>query len=119
MNSRQSEQFTDYVNVAMIRLLDAIKDPERDVVLAAECALDVLVSHLEAEQCLEVVVPLILTEQSPVLQAAIRLLARLCQRLTPQLLTEQLPAIQPGLFDVSCYVAVRVTGRPLDTQMPM
>lgn len=88
----------------MIRLLDAIRDNEREVVLAAEEALDTLVSNLEPLKCMEVITPLVLTEQSPVLQAVIRLLARLSTRLSPDVLLEQMSGIQPGLYDVRVVV---------------
>ena len=89
-------QFVDYIDVVIARLLDCVRDESRLVAQVQQplsaCLLDVpadFISHpstqrseeaLEAlittvtppQRCLQVLIPIIKEEESPVLQAAIR-----------------------------------------------
>lgn len=68
-----SAQFLDCVEIVMPKLLDCVKDESRMVAQKTEEALEALISAIDPPQrCLQVLIPLIITEQSPVLQAAIR-----------------------------------------------
>ena len=68
-----SAQFLNCVEIVMPKLLDCVKDESRMVAQKTEEALEALISAIEPPQrCLQVLIPLIITEQSPVLQAAIR-----------------------------------------------
>ena len=68
-----SAQFLDCVEIVMPKLLECVKDESRMVAQKTEEALEALISAIDPPQrCLQVLIPLIITEQSPVLQAAIR-----------------------------------------------
>lgn len=68
-----SAQFLDCVEIVIPKLLDCVKDESRMVAQKTEEALEALISAIDPPQrCLQVLIPLIITEQSPVLQAAIR-----------------------------------------------
>ena len=68
-----SAQFLNCVEIVVPKLLDCVKDESRMVAQKTEEALEALICAIDPPQrCLQVLIPLIITEQSPVLQAAIR-----------------------------------------------
>jgi len=68
-----SAQFLDYIETVMAKLLDCVKDDSRMVAQKTEEALEALISAIQPPQrCLQVLIPIIISETAPVLQASIR-----------------------------------------------
>ena len=85
----------------MGRLLECVKDDSRMVAQKTEEALEALIHAISPPQrCLQVLIPIIISEQAPVLQAAIRTLSKLVPRIPTEALLEALPSMLPGLFEV-------------------
>ena len=91
----------DYIEIVMGRLLECVKDDSRMVAQKTEEALEALIHAISPPQrCLQVLIPIIISETAPVLQAAIRTLSKLVPRIPTEALLEALPSMLPGLFEV-------------------
>lgn len=88
--------FTEHV---LLRLLVAGRDQSSLVAMGAEEALELLLSASDAHRCMAVLVPVVMKEEPPTLQLAIRLQSRLVDRFTQLQLLSILPQILPPLFD--------------------
>eukprot|EP00824_Muranothrix_gubernata_P015246 TRINITY_DN3166_c0_g1_i1.p1 TRINITY_DN3166_c0_g1~~TRINITY_DN3166_c0_g1_i1.p1 ORF type:complete len:1165 (+),score=209.18 TRINITY_DN3166_c0_g1_i1:276-3497(+) len=99
MLKNQSANFVEFVEVVMARLLECYRDQAREVNQVAEEALEQLIGVLDSNKCLEQLNVMIRNEDGAVLQASIRLLAKIVSRLPADSLKEKLNAILPGLFD--------------------
>ena len=63
----------DYIEIVMGRLLECVKDDSRMVAQKTEEALEALIHAISPPQrCLQVLIPIIISETAPVLQASIR-----------------------------------------------
>ncbi|KAJ1639527.1 armadillo-type protein, partial [Pavlovales sp. CCMP2436] len=89
-------QFTEHV---MLRLLAAHRDTSREVCLAAEECLELVVATSDPRRCLAVLIPVAAREETPVLQASIRLISRIVPRMGAAELQQLLPQLLPPLFD--------------------
>ena len=70
----EPHRFRDYAELTMLKILEAHKDAEKEVVRAAEECAVTLAHSIAAEQCINVLVPLIQTADGPVKLAAIKML---------------------------------------------
>lgn len=95
----QPSSFVDFIEVVMVKLLESYKDPVREVCQAAEEALEQLTSAVNPHRCVETLIPLISSEDGPVLQASIRMMSKLVSQLPGELLMDLVPSMCPGLFD--------------------
>ena len=59
----------DVLQVVMVKLLESYKDPVREVCQAADEALEELTSAVNPHRSVETLIPLISSEDGPVLQA--------------------------------------------------
>ena len=98
----------DYIEIVMGRLLECVKDDSRMVAQKTEEALEALIHAISPPQrCLQVLIPIIISEQAPVLQASIRTLSKLVPRIPTEALLESLPSMLPGLFEVRITLTAR------------
>eukprot|EP01052_Picozoa_sp_SAG31_P021905 SAG31_NODE_1718_length_7457_cov_3.659418_4_plen_628_part_00 len=94
------QPFAGHLEIVVAKLFGCAKDESRAVTQKAEEALECLLKLVDPPQrAVQVIVPIVIYEDSPVLQAAIRTLSKLVPNLPPALLLESLPSVLPGLFE--------------------
>eukprot|EP00003_Mantamonas_plastica_P018752 TRINITY_DN3060_c1_g2_i1.p1 TRINITY_DN3060_c1_g2~~TRINITY_DN3060_c1_g2_i1.p1 ORF type:complete len:832 (+),score=288.88 TRINITY_DN3060_c1_g2_i1:275-2770(+) len=99
MISNQHEYFTDYLHVVTTNMLGCFGDDSREVSQAAEEALEQLIVTFDAQDCIDILNPLISSQDGALLQLCIRLMSQtLSQVEDAEYLHGQLPSILPGLF---------------------
>lgn len=69
----QPSRFKDYTELTILRILEAHKDSEREVVRSAEECADTLANYLPPETCVRILNPIISTALYPVNLAAIKM----------------------------------------------
>ncbi|XP_055489774.1 CLIP-associating protein 2 isoform X32 [Leucoraja erinacea] len=94
----QPERFKNYAELTIIRTLEAHKDPQKEVVRAAEEAATALANSINPEQCIKVLSPIIQTAECPINLAAIKMQTRIIERVHKETLNQLLPEIIPGLL---------------------
>jgi len=93
--------FFDY-SIKLIRsVLEANKDPEKEVVRAAEDTASSIAKSIPPEDCISILSPIILNEQFPINLAAIKMLNKVVEDIDKTALVENLHLMTPGL--VKCY----------------
>lgn len=95
----QPHRFKSFTEHVLLRLLAAGRDACRDVTLAAEEALELLLSRSDGHRCMAVLVPVVMKEGPPTLQLAVRLQSKLVPRFTQLQLLAILPQVLPPLFE--------------------
>jgi CLIP-associating protein 1/2 len=95
----QPQRFKAFTEHVLLRLLAAGRDPSRDVAVAAEEALELLLSLSDAHRCMAVLVPVVMKEGPPTLQLAVRLQSKLVPRFSQLQLLAILPQVLPPLFE--------------------
>uniref|UniRef100_A0A8C4R7Q4 Uncharacterized protein n=1 Tax=Eptatretus burgeri TaxID=7764 RepID=A0A8C4R7Q4_EPTBU len=81
-----------------MKVLEAHRDPQKEVVRAAEETAGSLAASLTPEQSLKVLCPVVQTADFPINLAAIKMETRVVERLSPPILHTLLPSIIPGLL---------------------
>ncbi|XP_072427242.1 CLIP-associating protein 2 isoform X33 [Chiloscyllium punctatum] len=94
----QPERFKNYAELTIIRTLEAHKDPQKEVVRAAEEAATALAISINPEQCIKVLCPIIQTAECPINLAAIKMQTKIIERVHKETLNQLLPEIIPGLL---------------------
>ncbi|XP_041045306.1 CLIP-associating protein 2 isoform X13 [Carcharodon carcharias] len=94
----QPERFKNYAELTIIRTLEAHKDPQKEVVRAAEEAATALATSINPEQCIKVLCPIIQTAECPINLAAIKMQTKIIERVQRETLNQLLPEIIPGLL---------------------
>ncbi|XP_038665814.1 CLIP-associating protein 2 isoform X15 [Scyliorhinus canicula] len=94
----QPERFKNYAELTIIRTLEAHKDPQKEVVRAAEEAATALATSINPEQCIKVLCPIIQTAECPINLAAIKMQTKIIERVHKEILNQLLPEIIPGLL---------------------
>ncbi|XP_051879790.1 CLIP-associating protein 2 isoform X14 [Pristis pectinata] len=94
----QPERFKNYAELTIIRTLEAHKDPQKEVVRAAEEAATALATSINPEQCIKVLCPIIQTAECPINLAAIKMQTKIIERVHKEVLNQLLPEIIPGLL---------------------
>merc|ERR1712038_1263508 len=82
----------------ILKVLQAHKDPEKDVVRAAEACAATMASLLPSEMVVRVLNPIIKTGDFPVNQAAIKMLTKVVERQTPDSMQLHVGEVMPGLL---------------------
>jgi len=78
---QQSHYFLDYIELTILRILEASKDTEKEVQSASSSAASTAAAVLPSELCLKVLKSVITTGEFPMNQAAIKMLLKVNKRL--------------------------------------
>lgn len=97
----QAARFRHYAELTVLRVLEAHKDTEKEVVRAAEDCAAVLATHLPPHVCLRVLNPVISNEPIPKLLAAIKMITKVIEQLSPDEIERILRDVVPGVVAVS------------------
>ena len=95
----QPQRFRAFTEHVLLRLLAAGRDSNREVSVAAEEALELLLSVSDAHRCMAVLVPVVMKEGPPTLQLAVRMQSKLVSRFSQLQLLSILPQVLPPLFE--------------------
>ena len=95
----QPQRFKAFTEHVLLRLLAVGRDASRDVAVAAEEALEMLLGMSDAHRCMAVLVPVVMKEPPPTLQLAVRLQSKLVPRFSQLQLLAILPQVLPPLFE--------------------
>jgi len=90
--------FQGFTELVILKVLQAHKDPEKDVVRAAESCAATMAGRLPADMVVRVLNPIIKTGDFPVNQAAIKMLTKLVEKQNPESICQHLADIMPGLL---------------------
>ncbi|XP_035227024.1 CLIP-associating protein 2-like isoform X4 [Stegodyphus dumicola] len=93
----KADYFQDYIELTLLRILEAHKDTDNDVTKIAEMCSAVAAVNLPPDQCARTLKALILTGQMPLNQAAIKMLTKLVEHHPKQTVLNLLPEIMPAL----------------------
>ncbi|GAB2281986.1 hypothetical protein Dimus_016550 [Dionaea muscipula] len=99
MLKNQKDAMEDFLEIVIEKLLHVSKDTARKVANEAENCLTSLLSQYDPFRCLNVIVPLLVTEDEQSLVTCINCLTKLVGRLSQEELMAQLPSFLPALFD--------------------
>ncbi|XP_058878848.1 CLIP-associating protein 2-like isoform X22 [Acipenser ruthenus] len=95
--NRQPARFKNYAELTIMKTLEAHKDPQKEVVRAAEEAASMLATSISPDQCVKVLCPIIQTADYPINLAAIKMQTKVIDRVSRETLNQLLPEIVPGL----------------------
>jgi len=90
--------FQGFTELVILRVLQAHKDQEKDVVRADESCAATMAGVLPPDMLVRVLNPIIKTGDFPVNQAAIKMLTKLVEKQTPGSMSQHLAEIMPGLL---------------------
>merc|ERR1719154_648654 len=90
--------FHGFTELVILKVLQAHKDQEKDVVRAAESCAATMAGVLPADMVVMVLNPIVKTGDFPVNQAAIKMLTKLVEKQTPDSMEVHLAEIMPGLL---------------------
>ena len=79
--NKQTKHFQNYVELTILRILEASKDNEKEVIRASEVAAGTAASVLPPDQTLKVLKSLINTGENPMNIAAIKMLTKVINKL--------------------------------------
>ncbi|XP_046581033.1 CLIP-associating protein 1-like isoform X14 [Haliotis rubra] len=95
---KQPDRFKDYSELTILRILEAHKDPAKEVVLSAEACADTLSTAIPAEQCMRILNQIVQTAHYPVILAGIKMQTKVVERLDKEFLEKMLADVVPGLL---------------------
>jgi len=90
--------FHGFTELVILKVLQAHKDQEKDVVRAAEACAATMAGVLPTEMVVRVLNPIVKTGDFPVNQAAIKMLTKLVERQSPDSIEPHLSELMPGLL---------------------
>lgn len=96
----QAVRFREYAELTMLKVLEAHKDKEKEVARAADECASILATHLPAHICLRVLNPVIRNDQGPALIAAVKMVTKVVEQLTPEQTESILADVVPGVLQV-------------------
>ncbi|XP_078581913.1 CLIP-associating protein 1-B-like isoform X5 [Branchiostoma floridae x Branchiostoma japonicum] len=94
----QPARFKSYAELTIMKILEAHKDVQKEVVRAAEETCSTAANSLQAEQCVRVLCPIVQTAEYPINLAAIKMLTKVVEMMDKDLLSPLLDGIMPGLL---------------------
>lgn len=95
---RQAHRFHGYVELTIIKILEAHRDQEREVLRVADICSAVAASVLPPEQCVRTLKPIIITAEFPISLAAVKMLSKLVDQYPKNIIVQLLPDIMPALI---------------------
>ncbi|XP_036394477.1 CLIP-associating protein 2-like isoform X4 [Megalops cyprinoides] len=96
--NQQPSRFKNYAELTIMKVLEAHKDPHKEVVRAAEETAAMLAISISPDQCIKVLCPIIQTADYPINLAAIKMQTKVIDRVPKESLNQLLPEIVPGLI---------------------
>ncbi|XP_071943448.1 CLIP-associating protein 1-B-like isoform X10 [Antedon mediterranea] len=118
----QPDRFKDYVELTILKILEAHKDSQTEVVRAAEDTSATLANSIPPEQCVRVLCPIIQTADYPINQAAIKMLTKVIELMDETYVLDVIAEVVPVLLksydhqessvrkaSVFCLVAIHCT----------
>ncbi|UYV81240.1 CLASP1 [Cordylochernes scorpioides] len=94
----QPQHFQDYVELTILKVLEASKDEDKDVLRAAEMCAGVAANMLPPEQTARTLKPIIMTGEYPVNLAAIKMFTKLVEQQGNPVVQQLLPDIIPAVI---------------------
>ncbi|XP_070536535.1 CLIP-associating protein 1-B-like isoform X11 [Ptychodera flava] len=94
----QPDRFVEYAELTILKVLEAHKDMQKEVIRAAEETTATLANSIPPETCVRVLCPLIQTADFPVNLGAIKMLTKVVELFPKADLNEMLPEMIPGLL---------------------
>ncbi|XP_033624859.1 CLIP-associating protein 1-like isoform X10 [Asterias rubens] len=94
----QPDRFKDYAELTILKILEAHKDAQSEVVRAAEETSATLAHSIAPEQCVRVLCPIIQTADYPINQAAIKMLTKVLELMPGMELEEIVSEVVPVLL---------------------
>ncbi|XP_025016530.1 CLIP-associating protein 2 isoform X2 [Tetranychus urticae] len=95
---QQTHYFLDYIELTILRILEASKDTEKEVQSASSSAASTAAAVLPSEQCLKVLKSVITTGEFPMNQAAIKMLLKMIEKQSQETIEHLLPDMMPPLI---------------------
>ncbi|CAM1312763.1 CLASP1 (predicted) [Pycnogonum litorale] len=95
---KQSQRFQSYIELTLLKILEAHKDTEKEVLRSAEVCSATAASILPPDQSIQTLMPIIMTGDYPVNQAAIKMLTKIIENHTQSIIVPFLPDMMPGLI---------------------
>ncbi|CAG2101182.1 unnamed protein product [Medioppia subpectinata] len=95
---KRTKYFPEFIELTILRILESSKDPEKEVVRAAEGAAGTASAVLPPEQCLKILKSVIKTGENPVNIAAIKMLTKLIELQPKHIVMDLLPQMMPALL---------------------
>ena len=83
----------------MTKLIECFKCTEAELSHQAELTLEQMVTTVDAQRCVQILVPRLMVESGVALQCSIHLLSKCMPRLPSAVLLECLPTVLPGLTE--------------------
>ena len=93
----QPNRFWDYTELTIIKILESHRDPEKPVVRAAEECAGTLAAALPCDQSVRVLAPIVLSAEFSTNLAAIKIITKVVQEHSRELLEPLLADLTPGL----------------------
>ncbi|XP_076338246.1 CLIP-associating protein 1-B-like isoform X2 [Tachypleus tridentatus] len=93
----QAQRFHGYGELTILKILDAHKDPEKEVQRTAEMCSEVAATVLPAELCVRTLCPMIKNGEYPSNHAAIKMLTKLVEQQQKNIILQLLPNMMPAL----------------------
>ncbi|AQK44687.1 CLIP-associated protein [Zea mays] len=99
MLNNQKDAIEDSTEIVLEKLLHVTKDAVAKISNEANQCLNVLLAKYDPFRCLDVIVPLLVSDDEKILVVCINCLTKLVGRLSQEELIDKLPTFLPALFD--------------------
>jgi len=96
----QPIMFKDYAELTILKILEAHKDPVKEVTRAAEECAATIASAIPADQSVRVLIPIVQTAEFPVNLAAIKMQTKVVESAAKEAIIRSLGDMIPGLLKV-------------------
>lgn len=97
----QAPRFRGYAELTILRVVEAHRDDDKEVVRAAEECAAILANHLPPPLCLRILNPIIKSDEPKGSLAAIKMVTKALEKMSPTEVEAVLPDIIPLVIKVS------------------